>query len=81
MQLHIIYTEEAVFLSKRAYPSWREIQDGYAGYKASLGPWASHAMIEFLVDEYSTISPSAHSQVTALLDSKEDTTRITFSDR
>lgn len=51
--LHIIYTEDAVLLSKPAWSSWRKIQDALPGYKASLGPWAAEETAHFLQGEYS----------------------------
>jgi hypothetical protein len=41
MQLHVVYTEDGVYLSKRDYPSWREIQDdfdGVQGIRGTVGP-------------------------------------------
>jgi len=81
MQLHVIYTEDSMFLSKHAYSSWREIQDEYPGYKASLGPWDAEAMTDFLAADYSTISPSADAQVKALIGSSDEVALVTFSDR
>lgn len=67
MELHIIYTESDVLLSKARYDSWREIQEQYAGYKASLGPWTPDAVIDYLAADYPDLAPSAAAQVTALL--------------
>jgi len=79
MQLHIIYTETDIFLTKHPYASWRNIQDMYPDYKASLGPWEQGEVIGFLADEYSNISPSAEEQVLGLLSSSKDTKSVTFS--
>jgi len=78
MELHIIYTEEEIILSKERFVSWREIQDRYADYKVSLGPWDHESVIEYLVDEYSKLAPSAAEQVTSLLESEAATCKLTF---
>ena len=67
MQLHIVYTETNVLLSKYPYASWREIQDAYETYMTSLGPWEHEEVIEYLADEYPDLSPSAQEQVAAFL--------------
>ena len=67
MQIHIIYTETDMLLSKRAYTSWREIQDEYENYMASLGPWPDDEVVEYLANEYRDLSPSAQEQVSAFL--------------
>lgn len=76
--LHIIYTEDAVLLSKRAWSSWREIQDAFLGYKASLGPWAAEETARFLQSEYSDLRPSADMQVRYLQANAEETVTVTF---
>lgn len=48
MLLQIIYTETAMFLSKKTYPSWRDIQDEFFDYNASLGPWEADVVTEYL---------------------------------
>ena len=79
MQLHIIYTETEVLVSKRPYASWREIQDAYATYKTSLGPWEQGETVAFLDTEYPDISPSAHEQVRRLVEGSVETCIITFA--
>ncbi len=78
MQLHIIYTESEVLVSKLPYASWREIQDAYATYKASPGPWEQDDTVVFLDTEYPDISPSAHKQVRRLVEGAVETCVITF---
>lgn len=79
MLLHIIYTETAMFLSKKAYPSWRDIQDEFSDYKASLGPWEADAVTEYLQDDYSDLVPSAATQVAELVRSDSVLRQLTFS--
>ena len=78
MQIHIIYTETEMLLSKRAYASSREIQEEYANYKSSLGPWSYDVAVEYLAAEYLDLSPSADEQVTKFLAAAEDTKAVTF---
>ena len=78
MELHIIYTETEMLLSKERFGSWREIQDQYADSKTSLGPWEHEAVVEDLASEYSGLVPSAASQVEALLGAKAPTCVLTF---
>lgn len=78
MELHIIYTETVMLLSKERFGSWPEIQDQYAEFKTSLGPWEHEAVVEYLVNEYSNLVPSAASQVEALLVTKARTCVLTF---
>lgn len=63
MLLHIIHIETAMFLSKKAYSSWRDIQDDFADYKASLGPWEVDAVIAYLQSDHGDLVPSAPVQV------------------
>jgi hypothetical protein len=37
-----------MILDRRDYSSWRDIQDAYDDYMASLGPWSEAEIIEFL---------------------------------
>jgi hypothetical protein len=78
MQLHIIYTEAGIFLTKHQYASWRNIQDEYSDFKTSLGPWDQDEVIAFLKDEYSKMYPSAEEQVWALIASTEETKLVIF---
>lgn len=78
MQLHIVYTETNMLLSKHPYTSWREIQDEYESYKASLGPWEHDEVIEYLADEYPNLSPSAQEQVGVFLVEASIAKTLTF---
>ena len=78
MLLHIIYTEAAVFLSKKAYPSWRDIQDEFSDYKSSLGSWTADSVTEYLQDDYSDLMPSAATQVAELIQSDSVFRQLTF---
>lgn len=78
MELHIIYTDTDMLLSKAHFGSWREIQNQYADYKTSLGPWESDAVIDYLAFDYPDLVPSAATQVAALLASESGTHVLTF---
>ncbi|MDF2077100.1 hypothetical protein P2Q70_21135 [Pseudomonas mendocina] len=78
MQLHIVYTETNILLSKHPYTSWREIQDEYESYKTSLGPWEHDEVIEYLADEHPNLSPSAQEQVGAFLVEASIVKTLTF---
>jgi predicted lipoprotein len=77
MELHIIYTETDMFLSKARF-EWHEIQDQYSDYKTSLGPWAPDAVIDYLAFDYPDLAPSAAKQVEALLAGESPTCVVTF---
>jgi hypothetical protein len=78
MQLHIIYTKMGMFLSKRSYKSWRDIQDEYQNFMTSLGPWGQGEVAEYLTAEYSDLSPSAQEQITVLLSSSSEAVELSF---
>ncbi|HEX5278223.1 MAG TPA: hypothetical protein VFW42_11210 [Fluviicoccus sp.] len=69
--LHIIHTDNDVLLSREPYTSWREIQDAFPAYKASLGPWCVDDVTDYLQQEYPDLQPSAHEQVAMLLSGVE----------
>lgn len=78
MKLHIVYTETAVLLSKKSYISWKEIQNDFSEYKASLGPWSIEEVTLYLDDEYPNIAESAATQISAFLISSDQVTGVKF---
>lgn len=80
MLIHIVYIEYGVFLSKKTYGSRRDIQDEFSDYKSSLGPWEAGEVVDYLEDNYSTLSPSAATQIAVLLDSDSLLVQVKFSD-
>ncbi|MCB9705236.1 MAG: hypothetical protein H6711_25400 [Myxococcales bacterium] len=80
MALHVIFTDATVFLSRCEYASWREVQDDFAGYKASLGPWSPAEVIEYLRDDHPDLVPDATTQVEGFLRSGDEVTELTFAD-
>lgn len=81
MHLHVIYTESAMLLSKKAYSSWREIQDEYSDYKASLGPWSVKQVLGLFEEDYPDLYPSGITQIETLQNSRPETIQLTFKDR
>ena len=49
---HIVYCENRMLLDKGPYTDWRAIQDVYADYKASLGPWPEEDIVAFLQGDW-----------------------------
>jgi hypothetical protein len=76
-QLHIIFTEEQVIVSRKAYASWQEIQGDFDSYKASLGPWDELTTVAWLEEEYDLL-PSADEQVRSLLSSDQTIRALSF---
>ena len=79
MELHIIYTDSNVVLSKKKYDEWNQIQEEYPDYKASLGPWSLDEVIDFLKDEYDNLLPSASIQVNEFSDSSVIAKELSWS--
>ncbi len=50
--LTLVYLRNAVLLSKRDYRDWREAQDQFFDFKASLGPYNVDELFEVLDAEY-----------------------------
>ena len=48
----IVHTEYGMCLTTTAYAEWRQVQDAFSGYKASLGPWDLPTILEYLPVEY-----------------------------
>ena len=78
MNFHIIYTKSKMLLSKRCYSSWREIQNEYDDYMASLEFATTEEIEDFLEREYSTLEPSAKSQIANFIASDAETKEITW---
>jgi hypothetical protein len=77
MDLHIIYTDTDIIISKKFYNSWREIQDEYANYKTSLGAWTSDRAIDFLQSEYPDLD-SISIQVREFMKSADSVTTLQY---
>lgn len=72
MDIHIIYTKSRMLISKKSDLSWREIQDEYVDYIASLGPWSAKDVADYLVEEYPNLSPTGAEQVSKLIYGSEE---------
>jgi hypothetical protein len=77
-ELHIIFTDEQVLLSKKAYASWREVQAEFVDYKASLVPWDAATTVSWLAEEYDLV-PSAEEQIASLLSSDQAVRAVSFA--
>lgn len=80
MDLHVIYTETKMLLSKKPYGSWREIQAEFSDYKTSLGPWPADAVIDYLQEDYPRLEPSPAVQVAELLQAEALVQELRFRD-
>ena len=67
MKIHIIYLENDMLLSKAEYSDWKQIQDQFQEYKASLGPWDSEEIIEYLSEEYPEMYAEKQDEITTYL--------------
>lgn len=77
-QIHIIYTEAEMLLSRRVFVSWQEIQEAHEAYKTSLGPWSVDEVVEYLEDEYRDLSPPARVQMDFFLAGGAETHVLAF---
>lgn len=77
-RLHLIYTRYEMLVTSQEYGTWRQIQDEYPDYVASLGPWNVEEMVEYLSDEYPKLCPDAQSQITSFLASGQQVVSLIF---
>lgn len=77
-ELHIIFTDEQVWVSKKAYTSWHEIQAEFDNYKSSLGPWDAATTVSWLDEAYDLV-PSAKEQIESLMSSDETVRTVFFA--
>ena len=80
MGIHIVFLESGVLVSKKTYADWREIQEDFSDYKASLGPWKQDEVVEWLEFEYSNLSPSASEQIRSLMSSDSESVELAWHD-
>ena len=71
--LTIVHTEYGMCLTTMEFAAWREVQDAFSGYKASLGPWSVTEILEYLPIEYPTEQPFTAEAVRALAASEDAT--------
>lgn len=48
----IVHTDHGMCLTTMQYADWREVQDVFSGYKASVGAWDLQVVLEYLPVEY-----------------------------
>lgn len=74
MELHIVYRRNGpTLLTKKHYADWREIQDEFADYTTSLGPWTVEEVIDFWQTEYPGACPADLPRIEAFCQSGEET--------
>jgi hypothetical protein len=61
MKITVVYLGHEMLLTKNQYQSWREVQDEFEEYTASLVPWSAEEVIDYLVKEHSDLHPSTDS--------------------
>lgn len=74
--IHIVFRESEMLLTKRDYRGWREIQDAYEDYKASLGPYTIDEVIEYLMMDYDWVDSALVSRLRKFASSKEVEIRL-----
>ena len=52
MRFTVIFTEDALYLSRRRFSDWSEVQGSFASYKSSLSDFDARGLVEFLEHEY-----------------------------
>ena len=70
--LHIVYLRpDGMILTKKEYRTWREIQDEYDEYRASLGPWDVEEVIAFIRTDYPSNPPFTEDEIRRFVESDE----------
>lgn len=54
--MQIVFTDKALGLTKDL-SSWRTLQDRFAGYKASLGPYSIDEVVAYFTADYPVTGP------------------------
>jgi hypothetical protein len=49
---HLVLLRHTLLLDKRSAAEWRQLQDEYHDYKASLGPWTESEVVGHMEDDY-----------------------------
>ena len=76
MDLHIVFLKSGLLVSKKKYADWREIQEEFLDYQASLGPWSQDEVVEYLEFDYPNLSPSASRQIESLMASDSEMLKL-----
>ena len=74
----LVFSDEQVLVSRKAYVSWQEIQAEFDDYKASVGPWDAATTASWLEEEYD-LMPSAEEQIGSLMSSDQTVRTISFA--
>lgn len=63
----IVHTKDGLCLTTKQFSSWRDVQEDFEGYMASLGPFDVDELLGYLDAEYSDRSPFGRSDVLGLV--------------
>lgn len=74
--IHIVILESGMLLARRDNPEWRALQDEFAGYKTSLGPYDLHDVLGELQSEWPDIYAARADAVRAFGASSETTLKL-----
>ena len=72
MDYHIIYLEEEMLLSRKNYADWRQIQNEFKNYKASLGPWSDENILSYLEEEHPDLLDKYKEQLDSFFKSNQE---------
>ncbi|MDG1332776.1 MAG: hypothetical protein P8P74_10620 [Crocinitomicaceae bacterium] len=76
-QFNLIFLKsDKMLLSRKAYGNWREIQDEYEGYMASLDFESLKEIEEYIKLDYKLSTDQAKNEVGKLNDSSNETIEI-----
>lgn len=73
---HIVITDEELLLVKRPGADWRALQDEFATFKTSLGPYDIHDAIEMIEIEWQDILAARAAEIANFAASAETTLKL-----
>ncbi len=71
---HLVFLKSGLLLVKRPEATWRQLQDQYEDYQASLAPWTVDQIIEYFPMDYGdddTRWPFARQEIEKFMSSTE----------
>lgn len=76
---NLIFLKSVVLLSKQDFPSWREIQNAYEDYMASIHFQELEEVIEYLILDYKVNRKFIEDQFDGLAESLDHTIRLNLN--
>ena len=79
---HLVFLRSGglVIVKRPAADDWRELQDQYADYMASLGPWAAQEIVDYFSLDYGEGDdgrwPVSREAIVAFMQSAESSLRV-----